>query len=203
MSEFDSRARDWDNDPIHWERSEAIAKGLLKMIPVNSDMKAMEYGAGTGILSFLLAQSFNEITLIDNSKEMVQVMHEKVNNTKAKNLKPLLFDLENCDYFAHKFDLIFSQMVLHHVTDPKQLFNRFYQILNPGGYLAIADLYSEDGSFHGEGVAGHKGFDVTILQTDLEKAGFTHITVQQCYTIKKTKDDILQEYPVFLLAAAK
>lgn len=203
MSEFDSRAREWDNNPIHWERSEAIAQNLLKMIPVNPDMKALEYGAGTGILSFLLANSFAEITLMDNSKEMVQVMHEKVLNTKLKHLKPLLFDLEHSDYHARKFDCVFSQMVLHHVLDTEQLLNKFYQILNPNGYLAIADLYPEDGSFHGEEFTGHKGFNVANLQTSLEKIGFKHVATQQCYAIKKTIDNTLREFPIFLLVASK
>jgi ubiquinone/menaquinone biosynthesis C-methylase UbiE len=49
-------------------------------------MKALEYGAGTGILSFLLSESFSEITLMDNSQEMVNVMHEKVISGKLKSL---------------------------------------------------------------------------------------------------------------------
>jgi len=54
MSEFDARAREWDKDRMHMDRSVAIAAELEKMIPINHSMKALEYGAGTGILSFLL-----------------------------------------------------------------------------------------------------------------------------------------------------
>lgn len=49
MNQFNNRAQNWDNNPVYWERSEAIAKGLLDMIPVNKGMKALEYGAGTGL----------------------------------------------------------------------------------------------------------------------------------------------------------
>jgi ubiquinone/menaquinone biosynthesis C-methylase UbiE len=203
MSEFDSRAREWDNNPIHWERSEAIAQNLLEMIPVSPNMKALEYGAGSGILSFLLSNKFSEVTLMDNSKEMVTVMHEKVQSSKIKNLKPLLFDMEHSDYHARKFDCVFSQMVLHHVTDTEQLLNKFYQILSPNGYLAIADLYPEDGSFHGEGFTGHKGFDVADLQAVLERIGFTHIATRNCFTIKKTIGNSINEFPIFLLIVTK
>lgn len=203
MSEFDSRAREWDNNPIHWERSMAIAKEISKQIPIKPRMKALEYGAGTGILSFLLSENFSEITLMDNSKEMVQVMHEKVSNAKLRHLKPLLFDLEQSDYFTRKFDCIFTQMVLHHVADIEQLLNRFYQITTPNGYLAIADLYPEDGSFHGDTFNGHKGFDITILQAQLEKVGYTNIVTKPCYTINKTIGDTLREFPIFLMVAVK
>jgi ubiquinone/menaquinone biosynthesis C-methylase UbiE len=203
MSEFDSRARDWDSNPVNWERSGAIAQTLLKLVPVKPEMKALEFGAGTGILSFLLSDNFSEITMMDNSGEMVRVMNEKVINGKLKNLNPLLFDLELYDYHAHKFDCVFSQMVLHHISNTKQLLSKFYQILSPGGYLAIADLYPEDGSFHGEGFTGHKGFDVSGLKADLENAGFAHLVTQQCYVIKKTIDNSVHEFPVFLLVAMK
>jgi len=33
-------------------------------------------------------------------------------------------------------------------------------MLSKGGYLAIADLYKEDGSFHGEKKVPHNGFDM-------------------------------------------
>ncbi len=203
MNEFDSRARDWDSNPIHWERSEAIAKAILNQIPLKPEMKAMEYGAGTGILSFLLAENFSEITLMDNSREMVQVMHEKVANTQLNHLKPLVFDLEQSDYTFQTFDCIFTQMVLHHVSEPQLLLTKFYRMLSPGGYLAIADLYQEDGSFHGNGFNGHKGFDPSALQLQLEKAGFTNVSTQQCYTIRKTIDDTVREFPIFLMVGSK
>lgn len=203
MNEFDARARDWDNNPIHWERSEAIAKAILKQIPVKPGMKALEYGAGTGILSFLLADNFTEITLMDNSTAMVQVMHEKAANTQLNHLKPLVFDLEQSDYDTQKFDCIFSQMVLHHVLEPQLLLTKFYQMLNPNGYLAIADLYPEDGSFHGDDFNGHKGFDTSALQEHLGKTGFTNVITQPCYTIRKNIGNTLREFPIFLMVGSK
>jgi tRNA (cmo5U34)-methyltransferase len=163
----------------------------------------MEYGAGTGILSFILSDNFSEITLMDNSQEMVSVMHEKVANGNIKNLKPLLFDLEKTDYEGQKFDCIFSQMVLHHVSNTEQLLQKFYQMLHPGGFLVIADLYAEDGSFHGEGFTGHNGFNVDYLQNSLEKTGFDKIKSEQCYILKKAVDTVLYEFPIFLLVATK
>ena len=69
MSEFDARAREWDKNLIHIERSQAIAEELQKMIPIEHSMKALEYGAGTAILSFLLKDKFAEIT--SNNAEML------------------------------------------------------------------------------------------------------------------------------------
>ena len=202
MNEFDIKAVEWDKNPMHWDRSEAIAKEIIKLIPLKNEMTALEYGAGTGITSFLLKDYLKEITLMDNSSEMVKVMNEKIKTTKVKNLKALNFDLEHTDYKGGKFDLIFTQMVLHHVTDTENIIKTFYGLLNPEGYLAIADLYPEDGSFHGEGFSGHKGFNIEKLSKLVQKIGFTNISHRQCFVInKKISDTETKQFEVFLLIA--
>jgi len=203
INEFDNRAREWDKEAIHWERSKAIAERMIAKIPFKSTMKALEFGAGTGILSFMLSDTFAEITLMDNSTEMIKVIQEKITVYHSTNLKPILFNLEQEELSNDSFDCIFTQMALHHVVDTELIINRFYKMLNPGGYLVIADLYSEDGSFHGEGFTGHNGFDVNQLKEKMEKVGFTNITSEECFVMKKGRADILREYPVFLLVAEK
>jgi len=156
-SEFDLKAQQWDNNPVHWDRSVAVADHIRELIPLKKEMVALEFGAGTGIASFLLKDYLKEITMMDSSTEMVKVMNEKIKKTGVKNLKALNFNLEESDYTETSFDFIFTQMALHHVSDIGNILRKFHDLLFPGGYLAIADLYPEDGSFHGEGFTGHKG----------------------------------------------
>ena len=204
MNEFDIKAAGWDQNPMHWDRSLAITNKIKELIHLNNQMIALEYGAGTGIASFLLKDDLKEIILMDSSSEMVRVMDEKIKTTKVKNLRTLNFDLENAYYSGGKFDLIFTQMVLHHVADIESIIKKFYYLLNPGGYLAIADLYSEDGSFHGTDFTGHKGFDVEILSDQIRKHGFTNISHRQCFVInRKISDTDTKHFDVFLLIASR
>jgi ubiquinone/menaquinone biosynthesis C-methylase UbiE len=167
-------------------------------------MTALEYGAGTGIASFMLKDYIKEITLMDSSSEMVKAINDKIRTTKVKNLKTLNFDLEHKDYKSGKFDLIFTQMVLHHVADIENIIKKFYDLLNLGGYLAIADLYTEDGSFHGDGFTGHKGFDIEILSNKIKHQGFANISHRKCFVInKKISDSETKEYDVFLMIAER
>lgn len=198
MNSFDERARLWDAEKIHLERSAVIAGFLEKMVPLNHSWKAMEYGAGTGILSFLLKDKLSEILLMDNSREMIAVCKEKAVHHHAGNIHPLLFDLEQNDYNG-KFDLIYNQMVLHHVKNVSFMFDKFYSLLNPGGYLAVADLYTEDGSFHGEDQDVHKGFDPWELSGLLKEKGFVKINFRTVFEIERESN----RYPLFLLTAEK
>jgi tRNA (cmo5U34)-methyltransferase len=203
MNEFDVKAREWDNNPGHRERSEAIARILLETAPLRPGMKALEYGAGTGILSFLLAGIFSEITLMDSSPGMVRVMNEKRKDSGLKHFKPVLFDLEVSDFPEHTFNCIYTQMVMHHVMDTGKMISKFYDLISPGGWLAIADLYREDGSFHGDGFTGHKGYDLSELQSLLEEHGFTKVITRDCYVVKKMINNQLKDFPLFLLVAIK
>lgn len=203
MSEFDARARDWDKNQRYIDRSEAVAKAMLQAIPFNKSMKALEYGSGTALLSFALKDEFEEIVLMDNSQEMTAVTAEKIADQNIKNMKPLFFDLEHQDY-SGSFDIIYNQMVMHHVNDIDRMLTKFHSLLNPGGYLAIADLYAEDGSFHGEGFNGHLGFDVDEMKKRILSKGFIGLRHTQCFIISKIMEDGCQkEYHVFLLVAEK
>lgn len=204
MNTFDERARTWDSNPVNWERSQAIANKIQQKIDLNPAIMAMEYGAGTGTLSFMLKDLVKEITLMDSSIEMVKVMEEKIISSGESHLKPLFFNLETNDYNAQTFDLIVTQMVMHHVKDIKEILHKFFELLNKGGHLVIADLYTEDGSFHGEGFEGHLGFDPDGLGEQLKQAGFKNIIHERCYVMKKQTDKYgLKEFPIFLLTAKK
>lgn len=199
MSEFDSRARTWDNDKMHIDRSVAIAAKIEKRIPLQPSMKVLEYGAGTGILSFILKDKFAEITLMDNSQEMINVCREKCEYHQSKHIFPLVYDLEHQN-FNRKFDLIYNQMVMHHVDDIAAMINKFYHLLNTDGYLAIADLFTEDGSFHGAGAKVHLGFDPEELTKTLNEAGFRNVGYETAFVINRPAG---QSFPVFLMTGQK
>ena len=203
-SEFDLKAQQWDNNPVHWDRSVAVADHIRKLIPLKKEMVALEFGAGTGIASFLLKDYLKEITMMDSSTEMVKVMNEKIKKTGVGNLKALNFDLEETDYAESDFDLIFTQMALHHVRDIGNILRKFHDLLHPGGYLAIADLYPEDGSFHGEGFTGHKGFDIELLSRQVKDQGFTEISHRKCFVMtRKISDTETKNFDIFLLIARR
>ena len=199
MSSFDNLAREWDKDMMHMERSVAIAAALESMVSITPSTKAMEFGAGTGILSFLLKDKLKEVTLIDSSCEMIKVCEEKIAWYKATHLKALCMDLEQKDHHQ-KYALIYSQMALHHVVEIKPMLKKFFTLLNPGGSLAIADLYTEDGSFHGPEVKVHWGFDPADLKQTASALGFKKIEFKTCFEMKRESGRI---YPIFLLVAKK
>lgn len=201
---FDKIARDWDKNQITIKRTETIASELRKVIKPKNGQTAMEFGAGTGLLSVALKDLFSEIILIDSSSAMVCVTIEKLAEEKIQHLTPIFFDLEKEDYTAKTFDCIFSQMTLHHVLYVEKIISKFYKLLKPGGLLAIADLYEEDGTFHDREFNGHQGFIPVDLVKSFEKSGFKDVSYKPCFEIVKPDGHNMgKSYPLFLLIGKK
>ena len=204
MTNFDERAKDWDSDPKKVERARAVAEAIRSTIPLTADMSALEYGCGTGLLSFALQSDLGQITLADTSQGMLDVLGEKVSASGVTNMRPKRLDLSTDPLPADRFDLTYSLMTLHHIEDAKGILKKFHDLLNPLGKLVIADLDKEDGSFHTDGTTDvHLGFERSELQKWVEEAGFTDVRFSTAFEIKKKIGDAEKTFPVFLLTARK
>lgn len=203
MNEFDIKASGWDANPVHLQRSVAIAQMLTEMVPLTKDTRALELGAGTGLLSLLLKDRLKSVTMIDSSQEMIRIIDKKIAEQGITNMTTLVLDLEKEDMNGN-YDIVYSQMVFHHVGDIDKILCKFYNLLEPGGYLGIADLFKEDGSFHDEHFTGHNGFEPDELMKMLKRNHFDDIRYQSCFVIKKPSENgSVTEYPVFLMTARK
>ena len=204
MTNFDERAKDWDSDPKKVERAQVVAAAIRTAAQLKPEMTALEYGCGTGLLSFALQQDFASITLADTSEGMLEVLTAKIANAGISNMLPLRLDLASDPLPESRFDVTYSLLVLHHIPDTDTVIRRFYNILNPGGWLLIADLDTEDGTFHTDGTTDvHLGFERTALQKQVEAAGFGTVRFSTAFSIKKMIAGVEKAFPVFLLTARK
>ncbi len=204
MTNFDERAKDWDSDPQKVERARAVAEAIRKAVPLSTDMNALEYGCGTGVLSFALQEDLGQITLADTSQGMLDVLGEKIASSGVTNMHPVRLDLETEPLPAEKYHITYSLMVLHHIHDARGILKKFYAMLEPNGYLIVADLDKEDGSFHTDGTTDvHKGFERHELQEWVEAIGFENVRFSTAYEIRKEVNGKEKMFPVFLMTAQK
>jgi ubiquinone/menaquinone biosynthesis C-methylase UbiE len=202
---FDNEARDWDNDPEKTERAIVFAKEIVDFLKPDNTMNALEFGCGTGLLSFQLKDHFKTITLADNSKEMIKILQEKIVKEGVKNFRPLHINSLNGDLKTNEYDVVYTLMTLHHIPDVINIVKVFNSVLKRGGYLCIADLVKEDGSFHSghNNFDGHNGFDRNELSAVLKNNNFNVERYKVPFEIVKTIDDKEKKYPLFLLICKK
>jgi len=200
---FDSKARQWDENPLFQERGLKIAEAIRKAVPLHRGMNALDYGCGTGLLSFPLKDELGAILLADSSNGMLDVVAGKIAAQGVTNMTPMKLDLLVDPPPAQRFDLIVTAMTLHHVPDTDHILRVFHDLLQPGGYLCIADLDQEDGSFHGPEVDVHHGFGQADLSRRAAQAGFAGMQFQTVFSIARQHENGMRDYPVFLMTARR
>jgi 2-polyprenyl-3-methyl-5-hydroxy-6-metoxy-1,4-benzoquinol methylase len=194
---FKDKAQNWDSGDIRVNGAKIIANTIEKEIPLRKDMEILDFGVGTGLLGFSIAPKVKQVYGIDTSAKMLEKLQEK--NTPDLYIKAYHQDIIQ-EPLKKQFDGLISSMTLHHVEDLNAFFKTIYNTIKKGGFIAIADLQSEDGSFHSDNTGVHHfGFDEENLRHIVEKNGFTDVKVQHINTINKPHRD----FGVFLLTAKK
>jgi len=197
---FDARAKEWDS-PSKIARAKALAEAIRQRLPAKQRMKAMEFGCGTGLLSFELQGVFEKITLVDTSAGMLEVLKDKISKTKNNHFHPLLKDIFT-EPIEEKFDVIFTAMTLHHIGDTRTALRILKSSLLTGGVLFVADLDQEDGSFHLGAEQVHHGFVRNELRQMAQDEGFLKIEFSTAYEMVKQKNLFFKKkYPIFLMRA--
>lgn len=201
---YDDYAKTWDTD-IRINRAKTIADEISASIGSYKNYSAMEFGCGTGLVSFNLYEKFKSIALVDSSKGMIDILRSKINKYEVTNMVPYHIDISIKNSLDMKFDVIYTSMVLHHIVDTEAIIINFNQLLNKEGSLCIVDLNEDDGRFHMEypEFDGHNGFNQDDLKSILINNGFKDIESNTFFYDKKIIGDVKVNYSLFLMTARK
>jgi cyclopropane fatty-acyl-phospholipid synthase-like methyltransferase len=202
-SRFDQAAASWDEQPARVALAKKIAGAILDQVPVQPSMTALDFGCGTGLVTLALQPAFRRIIGVDSSAGMLAKLREKIAAMGVQNVEARQLDLTTDAPPADlRVDVIVSAMALHHIADIPQLLSAFRTLLNPGGYLALADLDTEDGSFHSDSAeVYHTGIDRTGLQEQLAALGFTDLQATTAHVVERPDSSgTLRRYPIFLVS---
>jgi putative AdoMet-dependent methyltransferase len=195
---FADRAAGWEQVSQRVENVENIAREMHRRLQFDASMEIMDFGSGTGLLLERIAPSVRKITAVDTSPAMNEQLDGKRDALDCE-LEIIERDLTREDV-GGGFDGIISSMTIHHVEDIPALFRIFHKLLKPGGFVAIADLETEDGSFHEDDTGVHHfGFDPDAFLQTVQEAGFENPQISTANVIRRPECD----YPVFLLTARR
>lgn len=202
--DFDAVAEKWDEEPRRLKLAQEVVAAMRRELPLTPSMQALDYGCGSGLVTLGLHPLVGRITGADSSRGMLEVLQQKIKERGLSNVSTVLLDLEH-QKLEQNYDLIVSSMTLHHVQDVAGLITSLAQSLNPGGWLALADLESEDGSFHDDpkGVS-HHGFSRAFLTDAFARCGLSELRVVTATTVdKKRENGAVASYPVLLCLGHK
>ncbi|MEQ1500993.1 MAG: methyltransferase domain-containing protein [Myxococcota bacterium] len=188
---FRDKAADWDQRPVPLQISDGVVRAMRARVPLTPDLVVMDFGAGTGLIARGLAPFVGQLHAVDVSAAMLDQLAAK-DELRGK------VTVHCRDLLARPLEL---QVAMHHVEDTAALARALYAHLRPGGWIALADLDAEDGTFHPPGAEGvfHAGFDRAALGRTLADAGFVDVVFDTATVVHRDG----RPYPVFLVTARR
>ena len=202
MSRFDKTAKEWDLKPRRILMAKNTFYEIQKKVSFSDEMELIDIGTGTGLLLLSFVDKVKHITGIDNSQGMLDILSNKLTQSKIKNASLKFFEADTDKLLENSYDLAVSNMTFHHFIKPNDFIKQVYSSLKSGGKICIADLETEDGTFHNkqnhEGVH-HFGFDKKEFLRWLKEANFKNIKIETIFEIDKEG----KKFPVFLAYGEK
>ena len=143
---FDSIAKDYDSlnhvlslsiDKI-WRR-----KAIDKIIDSGENPDILDVACGTGDFSIAIAKAIGKghITGVDISKEMLEVMRQKVLKNKLESIiTERMDDGEDLSFASCSFDRVVNAFGIRNFEDRDKGLREALRVLKPGGRLVILEL---------------------------------------------------------------
>lgn len=205
---FAQVASQWDEHPLRRTIAQQVADAIIEQVQPTRQMRALEFGCGTGLVSMAIAPLVGHLVALDTSAEMLEVLQEKISAQHLSGIETHTGKLESYDgqenVAPEGFELIYASMTLHHIHDTAAFLQHAVGRLAPGGILALADLDLEDGTFHPDpDEEVHPGFDRDALTRLLEAAGLEQVRFTTVYTVEKpaATGGGMASYSIFLVTA--
>lgn len=113
-----------------------ILKGFLKTYTAKS---ILEIGCGTGKNTAWFLENFEEVTSVDFSEEMLTIAKNKI---QAAHVTFIEADINlPWAFLKSQYDLVSFSLVLEHIEDLENIFNKTSNALKDGGYVYIGELH--------------------------------------------------------------
>ena len=128
------------------EKEEQPTK-LLEALKVQPGDVVADVGAGSGYLSFRLAQVVGDkgkVLAEDIQPEMLDIIRKRMKDKNVNNVEPILGTLTDPKLPAAGVDLILMVDVYHEFDHPLEMTQAMVKALKPGGRLVFVEYRLED-----------------------------------------------------------
>lgn len=203
---FEEKAASWDDDPHRLQRARNVAAAVRAAVPIVGSPVTAELGAGTGMLSRCLADVLGPTTLLDASPAMTAAAAAAIERERLEGWRAVEARLDEKPIPGGPYELVLSQLALHHFGDVPGVLARVADAVVPGGWVALADLDQDSqGAYHAhvKDFHGHHGFRREDMGRWLEDAGFVDVSFTDAGVVGKEVEGKRQDFTIFLAAARR
>jgi DNA binding domain, excisionase family len=184
----------------------ALRDTVISRFTPPAGSQVADIGTGTGYLAKSLAKYAGKVWAIDSSTAMLEVASSSINKLNLTNIELLVGDALDLPLEDNSQDMVFANLLLHHLLEPALAIREMFRVLKPNGRIIITDV-----SQHTHQWVKQEKFDVWLgfekdeIKTWFAEAGFTGIDVGDlgCNSHTSSNSGMTVEIPIFLAAGTK
>ncbi|MBI4765320.1 MAG: methyltransferase domain-containing protein [Deltaproteobacteria bacterium] len=170
---------------------------LTRLLRISNNSIVLDMGCGTGNYTFALGRVAKSIVGIDLSIGMLEQAHGK-----RANLSLTCGDITNLPLSSEAFDGAFAIQVLHHIREKELFLTEAYRVLRRGASIAIQVCSHKQLRTFWFYHFFPKGLDLDLgrmpdsqeIAALLEKAGFSGVGLEICFTDVVVADETPKQY---------
>ena len=125
--EYDEKEKYWDS----FEKN-----NLNPYFELAKGKKVLDAGAGTGRVSLKLFKAGAEVTALDISPEMLELLKQK-----QSAITCVEGDMEEMPFEDETFDMVFSSMAMVHLKKIEPFLDECYRVLKDNGKLVLVNIH--------------------------------------------------------------
>ncbi|MFC1525501.1 class I SAM-dependent methyltransferase [Candidatus Latescibacterota bacterium] len=138
---YDRYAQTWDSrfgsalsTEVFLEQRWASFSSVMAGVPVRD--RALELGVGTGVHIGECSKLFGQITAVDGSGGMLQVLRERMGELGVRNVEMVCSDVGQMEEIGtREYDVVYFFGLLEHIVDVSQFVTEIHRVLKSGGHL--------------------------------------------------------------------
>jgi len=135
---FERVAKDWDAMRLDYY-DERVIERMADVSGLHGEMTVIDVGTGTGFVAAGLAPHVRRVVAVDNSPAMLDVARKNLDALGTTNVELLLGDMVSLPLQSASVDAAFTNMVLHHATNPTAVLREMARVVKPGRVVAVVD----------------------------------------------------------------
>jgi ubiquinone/menaquinone biosynthesis C-methylase UbiE len=120
----------------------SLREEIISLARLSPDDRALDVGAGTGLLTLAAAPQVSRVTALDISAAMCSHLKAKLASLPIHNVDVLVGSATELPLPDGSVDVVLSNYCLHHLNDAdkRQALSEIWRVLGPGGRVVIGDM---------------------------------------------------------------
>lgn len=137
----------WTKRADTWDHAEnpglgRVIDAVMERADAGAGSEVLDLGCGSGQLVLPLSEKAKEITAVDISPRMIELLESKLEASGTGNVKAMTASIQELDFAAETFDIIVSNYALHHLDDDQKrwVVTSGFRWLKPNGCMVFGDM---------------------------------------------------------------